>query len=311
MRILVTGAAGHIGSRLIRDLPSALPGSHIILVDNLTTQRYPSLFELPVDGRYSFVSEDIVSADLLPLLKGVDVVIHLAAITDAEASVNRPEEVETVNLQGLVRVADACLDAGCALFFPSTTSVYGPQGETVDESCGDEELSPQSPYADSKLRAEAHLREMAERGLQCFIGRLGTIYGTSVGMRFHTAVNKFCWQAAMGMPITVWRTALHQRRPYLDLGDAVSGIVRIIRDGLFDGETYNLVTENRTVHEIIGLLSETVQDLSVEYVDSEIMNQLSYTVSREKAEAKGFRFEGDIGQGIRSTLEILRQARSA
>ena len=67
------------------------------------------------------------------------------------------------------------------------------------------------------------MREKA--GLRFITCRFGTIFGTSIGMRFHTAVNKFCWQAVIGQPITVWRTALHQYRPYLDLKDAVKAIV--------------------------------------------------------------------------------------
>jgi len=55
MRVVVTGALGHIGSRLIGALPTSFPGSEIVLVDDLSTQRYPSLFDLPEDGRYRFV----------------------------------------------------------------------------------------------------------------------------------------------------------------------------------------------------------------------------------------------------------------
>ena len=55
MRIVVTGALGHIGSRLIRDLPKTFPDAEIALIDNLLTQRYSSLFDLPSEGRYQFV----------------------------------------------------------------------------------------------------------------------------------------------------------------------------------------------------------------------------------------------------------------
>ena len=52
-----------------------------------------------------------------------------------------------------------------------------------------------------------------------YILRLGTILGFSKGIRFHTAVNKFCFQASLSQELTVWRTVLHQRRPYLILED--------------------------------------------------------------------------------------------
>ncbi len=74
MKILVTGALGHIGSRLIRDLPFSFPGSEIVMVDNMMTQRYCSLFNLPTEGNYRFIEADITQMDLPPLLQDVDVV---------------------------------------------------------------------------------------------------------------------------------------------------------------------------------------------------------------------------------------------
>lgn len=111
------------------------------------------------------------------------------------------------------------------MLFLSTTSVYGTQREVVDEMCSVEELKPQSPYAASKLQAEQLLKSMGEEsGLQFVTVRFGTVFGKSVGMRFHTAINKFCWQASTARPITVWRTAMHQKRPYLHVSDAVRAL---------------------------------------------------------------------------------------
>jgi len=90
------------------------------------------------------------------------------------------------------RVAEACTEAGCAMMFLSTTSVYGTQEAEVDENCAEDDLKPQSPYAQSKLSAEKHLQDLAAAGkLDSCICRLGTIFGTSIGMRFHTAVKQF------------------------------------------------------------------------------------------------------------------------
>src|ERR1700704_5984440 len=69
---------------------------------------------------------------------------------------------------------------------------------------------------------------LSAQGLRCVIFRFGTIAGASIGMRFHTAVNKFAWQACLGIPITVWRTALHQKRPYLSLRDAVRALAFVL-----------------------------------------------------------------------------------
>ena len=64
MKIVVTGALGHIGSRLIRDLPKHFPDCEIIMVDNIMTQRFSSLFNLPALGNYKFVEDDITQINL-------------------------------------------------------------------------------------------------------------------------------------------------------------------------------------------------------------------------------------------------------
>lgn len=308
MRIVVTGALGHIGSRLIRALPGSFPGSDIVLVDDLSTQRYPSLFDLPQGGRYRFVEADVLATDLDGVFAGADAVVHLAAITNAEASFAKQEEVERVNFHGTELVARACLRAGAGLIFLSTTSVYGTQGDVVDESCSIEELKPQSPYAASKLRAEQLIERLGADGLRWVTFRFGTIVGPSPGMRFHTAVNKFCWQAVLGQPLTVWRTALHQRRPYLDLTDGVRAIDFMLRRGL-DRRLYNVLTTNASVADIVELIREVVPDVAVTEVDSAVMNQLSYEVDDRRFRSLGFAVTGDLRRAIRDTVMQLSGVR--
>jgi UDP-glucose 4-epimerase len=135
--------------------------------------------------------------------------------------------------------------------------------------------------------------------------RFGTIFGTSPGMRFHTAVNKFCWQAASGQPLTVWRDALHQHRPYLDLEDATRALAFVLRREMFDRRVYNVLTLNAAVAEITDAISERVPGVRLELVDSPLLNQHSYRVSRERFTRAGFEFHGDLGRGIDDTLRML------
>lgn len=308
MKLLVTGALGHIGSKLIHSLK---PGEYdeIVLIDNLSTQRYASLFNLPAAVKFRFYEEDILKADLSERFKGIDVVIHLAAITDAASSFDKKELVEEVNYKGAERVAEACVANSCRLIFPSTTSVYGSQAEVVDEGCSKEELKPQSPYAESKLKAEEMFGRLGrEKGLQYIVCRLGTIFGVSIGMRFHTAINKFCWQAVMGCPITVWRTAYDQKRPYLDLGDAIAAFKFIIEKEMFDQSVYNVLTLNTTVRNIVEIIKSHIPDLTIKYIDTKIMNQLSYNVSNTRLLTKGFNFRGVLPKGIIDTVNMLSNA---
>jgi nucleoside-diphosphate-sugar epimerase len=309
-RIVVTGALGHIGSRFIRAIESGLY-REVLLLDNLATQRFASLFDLPRDVPFRFLEADVLTAPLEDLFAGADVVVHMAAMTNAAGSFEIQEQVEKVNFEGTERVARACAAAGSRLLSLSTTSVYGTAKDVVDESCPEEDLKPQSPYAESKLRAERMLAETGERsGLRFVTARLGTIYGTSIGMRFHTAVNKFVWQACLGQPITVWRTAMDQKRPYLDLSDAVRALGFLIETDRFDGRIYNVLTDNATVRDIVEAIRAEVPDLRVELVDSRIMNQLSYEVSCERFRALGFRFQGSLPRAIADTVSLLRGVRS-
>jgi len=307
----VTGALGHIGSRLIREIPRVLPEAEIDMIDSMLTQRYPSLFNLPQEGRYRFIEGDVLKYDLDRLFDGAGVVVHLAAITDATGSFVIRERVEKENYGATERVAYACLKTSASLISFSSTSVYGTQKDVVDEDCPESDLRPQSPYAETKLREEKLVRRLAsEQGLRATLFRFGTIFGISPGMRFHTAVNKFCWQAVLGQPITVWRTAYHQKRPYLDLGDAVRAILFVIQKGIFEGDIYNVLTLNATVSDIVTAIRKNISELKIEFVDAEIMNQLSFHVSSDKFRRLGFETSGDLETGIGETIHLLQQSNS-
>jgi UDP-glucose 4-epimerase len=311
LKIVVTGALGHIGSALIREIPSQFPGAEIVMLDNMVTQRFPSLFNLPPGGRYCFAEADVRKIDLRPFLDGARAVIHLAATTDAAGSAGNAAAVEANNYDSTEKVATACMETGARLVHLSSTSVYGTQEKTVSEDCPPEDLKPQSPYAETKLKEESLVRALAGRGLKAVICRFGTIFGPSPGMRFHTAVNKFCWQAVMGQPLTVWRTAYEQKRPYLDLTDAVRALFFIVDSDVFDGKVYNVLTLNATVRDIVKAIREYIPNIDISFVDSPIMNQLSYEVSSRRFLDRGFAFSGDIYRGIGDTVSLLRAAHRA
>lgn len=311
MRLVVTGALGHIGSRLIRELATRWPGAEVVMVDNLATERYASLYNLPDACRYEFVEGDVLTEDLERVCAGADAVVHLAALTHGP----RPElydRMRHVNLQGTERVARACAALNIGLLFPSTTSVYGVPHGVVAEDCAPEALKPQSPYADWKLRSEDLLRRLSSSdGLRFVIFRMGTIFGPSPGMRFHTAVNQFCWRAVAGQPLQVWTTAANQFRPYLDLTDAVRAMIFMLKRAQFDGQVYNVLTLNCTVTHVLDVLTSFVPKIRIEYVDSPLMNNLSYCVDNARITRLGFAVRGSLGRGIGDTVALLGRMRAA
>ena len=309
MKIVVAGALGHIGSSAIRQLPEAFSDVEVVMIDNMMTQRYCSLFNLPDKIKYHFIEADILELDLPAVFSGADVVFQLAAITDAASSFENEDKVERNNYNTTAKIAQACCQVGCPMLHMSSASVYGTQKEVVDENCSAEELKPQSPYAETKLKEERMLQDLAVQNNLNFVTlRCGTICGVSPGMRFHTAVNKFCFQAVMGQPLTVWKTALHQKRPYLALPDAIEAFKFIIKNNLFDGNIYNVLTENLTVNDIIDSIKKYIPKVDIEYVETQIMNQLSYDVSNQRFKKQGFKFKASIEDSISETIKLLKSA---
>ena len=115
MKIVVTGALGHIGSKLIRALPNWFTGVEIVMIDNMATLRYASLFDLPARGRYRFIEADVRHADLRPLFKDAYAAVHLAATTDAAGSVDNAAATEANNYNATAKVAAACAETGTRL----------------------------------------------------------------------------------------------------------------------------------------------------------------------------------------------------
>ena len=308
--VLVTGGLGHIGSALIRHLAGISSIKRITILDNLVTQRYASLFNLPSGADYRFIEGDVMeTADMDVALQEVDAVVHLAAITDAEGSFDKSDDVNLINFEGTKLVVNACIRHGVrSLIFPSTTSVYGPIDGIALEDSSQSDLRPQSPYAVSKLAAENEVLMASQQSdIDGIVLRLGTIFGPSRGMRFHTAVNKFIYYSVTGRPLTVWKDAVNLVRPYLDLQDAVRAIGFMLTTIECSGEIYNVVTLNATLDQIIGEIRSNVSDIDIEYTSTRMLNQVSYHVNDDKIREAGFSYCGDLEVGIRDTYKLLKR----
>ncbi len=302
MRIVVTGALGHIGSAFIRNERLQDPEFELVLVDNLATQRFPSVFNLQ-GAKYMLVEGDVSEVLTPGLISSANVVVHLAAIADPGLSIAKPEMVHDHNLSTTRHVVDACVKAGVPLVFPSSTSIYGGSKAEVVEY--EETPRPHTPYAKCKVAEEQTILNAIAEGLPAAILRFGTIFGPSPGMRFHTAVNRFCWQATVGSPISVFRTAMDQLRPYLAVEDASNALAHTVLGSHYQQTPVNIATCNTTVAEIVRELRQIVPDLAVEEIDSPAMNDDSFGVSTEFAATLGYSFGGTMSNGIRETMDLL------
>lgn len=305
MRFIITGALGHIGSKLLRELPKEFNNCKIILIDNLCTQRFCSLFNLPKNGNYEFIEGDILKINLKKIIQNNDIIIHLAAITDAASSFGRQKEIRANNLVSTRKIVQAVSSCRARLIFVSSTSIYGPQAHEVDETCADRDLKPQSPYAQIKLLEEQLIKK--KKNLRFIIFRFGTIVGVSPGMRFHTAVNKFCFDAFKKKPITVWSKSYNEVRPYLGLKDAIRALTFSIKNKIFDQNVYNILSGNFSVKYILKLIKKHKSKLTIRFTNSPYLNQMSYKVLNKKIAKLGLRFDpNSVENEIKDILQMLR-----
>ena len=304
MNLLITGSCGHIGSYIAENVYKIKKIKKTIIVDNIKSNRFCSLFNLKKNNNLKFFLRDVSNLNSLKDFKKIDYVIHCASMTNAEKSFEKEKEMRKNNINCLKTVIEFCKKNKSKLIHLSTTSVYGKQVDLVDETCEKKFLKPQSPYAYIKLIEENMLKKES-KNLIYNTFRFGTIAGISKGIRFHTAVNKFCLNAAINENINVYKTALNQYRPYLSLKDAFKVFKFSIEKDFFKNDIYNALSGNYTVNQILKKIKKKKKNLKIKFVSSEIMNQLSYHVSNKKLNYAGLFLKNKIDSDIKDTLKLL------
>ena len=302
MKILITGGLGHIGSYLLENIDKIKFIKKIYIIDNLSTNRYCSLFNLPkTNKKIYFYQNDLSLKNALKNFKKVDVVLNLASLTDAEGSLKIKNKIYRNNLGIFNNILRYCKKNSSKLIHISSTSVYGEQRGLVDENC--KKLKPKSPYAEIKVKEENILKENKIRFVSY---RFGTISGVSKGMRFHTAINKFCLYSVLGKPLPIWKSMMNKPRPYLSLRDAFKVIKFTIENNFFNNETFNILSENLTLKKIIGYFKKYKKTIKIKYEKSKLVNQYSYRVSNEKFTRKALLLKSNIYHDIKFTLKMFR-----
>jgi len=309
MKIIITGACGHIGSYVAENVHKIKKIKNTVLVDNLKSNRFSSIFNLRKKSNIKFYIKDLNNINTLDEFKNVDYLIHCASMTNAEKSFGNKKEMYKNNLNCLKTTIRYCKKNKVKLIHLSSTSVYGKQAEIVDENCEKKYLKPQSPYAKIKLIEEKMLKKEGKH-LKYVTFRFGTIAGVSRGIRFHTAVNKFCFNAALNEKIQVYKTALHQYRPYLSVRDAFKVFKFCIEKDFFKNDIYNALSGNFTVNQILKKIKKFKKNIGISLVNSAIMNQLSYHVDDSKIRKEGLKLNAKIDDDIRDTLKLFDYLKS-
>ena len=299
--ILITGGLGHIGSKLIRELP----GNDILIVDSLDTQRYVSLFNLPSNQKFYFIEYKVqnLTENSLHKFNSIEAIIHLAAFNETVKYQKKKQELESNNLDATNKIVEIATGLNVPLIFPSSTSVYSGNSNLMTEDVAD--LNPLNFYAQTKLKEEKILNEASKKGLLVKILRLGTVYGTSPGMRFHTAINAFCYRHSIGLPIELWGS-VDDIRPYLSLKDACSSIKFMLNNLNEPSSTYNVATSNSSLKDILMIIESISQrKLKIKNINANFAQSNSFSVSTTKIQELGFEFSGELSTEIAKTLELF------
>ena len=136
MKILITGGLGHIGSYLLENIYKIKNLKKVYVIDNLSTNRYFTLFNLPRKGqKIFFYKKNLADKNALKNFQKVDIVVNLASITDAEGSLKIRNKIYKNNLGIFNNVIEYCKKNSSKLIHISSTSVYGEQKGLVDENC--------------------------------------------------------------------------------------------------------------------------------------------------------------------------------
>lgn len=267
MRIVVTGAAGFIGSHTCERLVAQ--GHEVIGLDSFDGYLYPAevkrqnAAELAALPRFRLVEGDLCDAGVVAsvVTPDVDVVCHLAALAGVRPSLAQPLRYLRTNIEGTGVIVERMRELGLTrLVFASSSSVYGAKrGAEVaafreDDPC----LTPASPYAATKRMNELQLSTYRDLfGIGVFALRYFTVYGPR--QRPDMAIAKFTRAIAAGAPITLFGDG-SSRRDYTFIDDIVAGTVAAIErvaPGAY--EIFNLGgTQTISLAELVGLIEGIV-----------------------------------------------------
>ena len=252
MKVLITGGAGFVGSNLAHHLVTR--NCHVRVLDNLSAgqvdPQLPDAAELIVGD----FNDPVVMADSL---KGVDAVVHLAALSGVMDSIVDPEPSFAINVVGTFQLLQLARKAGVKRLINASTggALLGERTPPISESMAP---SPLSPYGASKMAIEGYCSAFSgSYGLPCTTLRFSNLYGPRSAHK-KSVVAAFIKMMVRGQPLMVYGDGT-QRRDYLFVGDLVFGIEKALRSsdvGVFQLGSGGPTTLNRLIEALFAVSGE-------------------------------------------------------
>jgi nucleoside-diphosphate-sugar epimerase len=300
MKIVVTGAAGFIGTTLI---PMLLADGHEVLgIDNLMFGGH-ALLPYFIHPGFSFAEADVRDREAMRLhLASADAVVHLAAMVGYPLCKKMPREAVEVNVGGARNVAELS-PASCRAIYASTGSNYG----EVEGICTeDTPLNPLSLYGRTKTEAEGIFLDRPESVSL----RFATAFGIAPRLRLDLMINDFTFQAIHQRYLVVYEK--HFRRTFIHVRDIARAIVHVLDPAVCNGHNvFNVGHDslNYTKEDIVGLLQKRI-DFLVHFAEiGKDADRRDYMVDYSRIRSTGFETTIDIGRGLSELIDGLKLLR--
>lgn len=309
--VLVTGAGGFIGSRLVNDLVKK--GAKVKAFVRYNSRGDAGLLKLlspDVLTRIELIGGDLRDPQAIEdAVEGVKIVFHLGALISIPYSYYHPVEVVDTNITGTLNVLLACRKFNCKLIHTSTSEVYGTALRVpIDES---HLLQGQSPYSASKIGADK-LVESFQRSFNIHAVTVRPFNTYGPGQSARAVIPTIISQALTRDVVLLGN--LETKRDFTFVDDTVNGFIKAAETEGVSGEVFNLgtgseVTIGELASEIIQLIGRIVpiriDEQRLRPENSEVMRLLSD--NRKAKEVLGWYPEVSIHEGLKATVEWIEK----